>query len=333
MEELSLEAGFSGVPIEPRARNRMNNTEEGQIPMGVGNHSAQQRFIERHRKFLLEYPKLYALYTKIFVRAVEPPDENERQSLLHLSDTDPAVIAFEDRGTSGLLVFYLGRIAADDFGEILELCGNGAGFGAFIHLRGMYERIVTAMYIAKTPSEGRLFAESSAIQKMNYLPRLTTIIPDLAHKYDDAFMQQVKADADAARAKRKQSFCQKCKQPITNEAWTRVSLDVMAGAVDSDLERLYGPIYLEGTYQAHANSLGIERRLVFTGSGYQYKDISEDEAAQALHFAHRLMLKLVEFQNKHFRLHHDEEVAERFRAFNLIWTKSPEASQSTSGEA
>lgn len=307
--------------------------ETNQVPFGVGNQAAQQRFIERHRVFLLEYPRLYALYTKIFIRAVEPPDENARQALLHLSDTDPAVIAFEDRGTSDLLVFFLGRMAADDFGEILELCGNGAGFGAFIHLRGMYERLVTAMYIAKNPSEARVFAESSPIQKMNYLPRLMKVIPELTKKYDDSFMRQVQADADAARAKRKQSLCPECKQPITNEAWTRVSLDVMARTVDSDLEQLYAPIYLEGTYQAHANSLGIERRLVFTGTGYQYKDISEDEAAQALQFAHRLMLKLVDFQNQQFKLHHDEAVAERFRAFNTIWGKAPEASQSGGSES
>ena len=186
--------------------------------------------------------------------------------------------------------------------------------------------------LVNNPSEARVFVESSPIQKMNYLPRLMKVIPELTKKYDDNVLQQVQADADAARAKRKQSLCPKCKQPITNEAWTRVSLDVMARMVDSELEQLYGSIYLEGTYQAHANSLGIERRLVFTGTGYQYKDISEDEAAQALHFAHRLMLKLVDLQNQHFKLHHDEAVAERFRAFNTIWGKTPVDSSSQSGD-
>jgi hypothetical protein len=192
----------------------------------------------------------------------------------------------------------------------------------------MYERIVTAMYIANNPSESRVFAESSPIQKMNYLPRLMKVIPDLNKKYDDNFMKQVQADADAAKAKRKQSLCPRCKQPITNDAWTRVSLDVMARMVDSELEQLYGPIYLDGTYQAHANSLGIERRLAFTGTGYQYKEISEDEATQALHFAHRLMLKLVDLQNQHFKLHHDEAVAECFRAFSTVWGKAPDDSSS-----
>ena len=38
------------------------------------------------------------------------------------------------------------------------LSGNGYGFGAYKIVRGMYERVVTAMYIAKDPGEARKFA-------------------------------------------------------------------------------------------------------------------------------------------------------------------------------
>ena len=148
------------------------------VPVGVGNAPAQRRFIQRHERFLAEYPKLFELYSKMFIRTVEPPDENERQALLHLPDDAPAVIAFEDRSTADYLIFYLGRMAADDFGEILELSGNGAGFAAFIHLRSMYERLITAMYLAKKPSEARVFAENSPIYKFNYLSRLRELIPE-----------------------------------------------------------------------------------------------------------------------------------------------------------
>jgi len=300
------------------------------VPVGVGNAPAQRRFILRHQRFLAEYPKLFELYSKMFIRTVEPPDESERQALLHLPDNDPAVIAFEDRSTANALIFYLGRMAADDFGEILELGGNGAGFAAFIHLRSMYERLITAMYLAKKPSEARVFAENSPIYKLNYLTRLRELIPELKTRYDDAFMDQVRKDAEAAKATKKQSVCSKCRQPITNEAWTRVSLDVMAREVDSDLEKLYGPIYIEGTCQAHANSLGIERRLFETENGYQYKDISEDEAALAIQFAHRLMLRLVVMQNNYFKLNHDDEVQLRYTAYNAIW--STPSSPSSEGE-
>jgi hypothetical protein len=190
----------------------------------------------------------------------------------------------------------------------------------------MYERLITAMYLAKKPSEARIFAESSPIYKFNYLTRLRELIPELKTRYDDAFMDHVRKDAEAAKAKKKQSVCSKCYQPVTNEAWTRVSLDVMAREVDTDLEKLYGPIYIEGTCQAHANSLGIERRLIETGNGYQYKDISEDEAALAIQFAHRLMLRLIDMQNSHFKLNHEDEIRLRYTAYNAIWSAALSAS-------
>jgi hypothetical protein len=326
-----LERLFSREGDDWKGRNgAADDQQPPMVPVGVGNAPAQRRFIQRHQRFLVEYPKLFELYSKMFIRTVEPPDESERQALLHLPDNDPAVIVFEDRSTANALIFYLGRMAADDFGEILELSGNGAGFAAFIHLRSMYERLITAMYLAKKPSEARVFAENSPIYKLNYLTRLRELIPELKTRYDDAFMDQVRKDAEAAKANKKQSVCSKCRQPITNEAWTRVSLDVMAREVDSDLEKLYGPIYIEGTCQAHANSLGIERRLFETENGYQYKDISEDEAALAIQFAHRLMLRLVVMQNNYFKLNHDDEVRLRYTAYNAIW--STPSSPSSEGE-
>ena len=67
-------------------------------------------------------------------------------------------------------------------------------------------------------------------------------------------------NAAAAQARRKQSICPKCRQPIRQEAWTRVSLDVMAKTAEPALEVLYPQFYLEGTAQSHANMFGIERR-------------------------------------------------------------------------
>jgi len=95
------------------------------FPIGVGDIEAQKRFIERNRTFLEEFPKLFALYSRVFIRSLAPPSESERQALLHLPDDDPAVIAFEDKIMADRVIFYLGRMAADDFGEICTLSGNG----------------------------------------------------------------------------------------------------------------------------------------------------------------------------------------------------------------
>jgi hypothetical protein len=303
----------------------MNNEQhEPLVPVGVGNSPAQQRFLQGHQRYLDEVPKLDELCNKVFDRTLTPPDEGERQALLDLNlpDDDPAVVAWEDRITSSNLIFYLGVMACDDFNAVGILSGNGVGFASFVHLRSMYERLVTAMYFVKKPLEARVFAESSSINKLKFLTRLIEVVPEAKTRYDDAFMEQVRKDAEAAKAKRKQSICSKCGQPITTEAWTRVSLDVMAREVDPELEKLYGVIYLEGTGQVHANSLGMERRLVESESGYKYKGISENEASLAVQFAHRLLLKFIDLQNRHFGLGHEQAVGERVAAYNAIWGES-----------
>lgn len=293
------------------------------VPIGVGDIEAQKRFIERNRVFLDEFPKLFAFYSKVFIRPLTPPNEDERQALLDLPDDDPAVVAFEDKTMADRVIFYLGRMAADDFGEICTLSGNGRGFGSYKIVRGMYERVVTAMYIAGRPSESRAFVESSSIAKLNYLSRLLKAVPEMKERYNDEFMRRIRADAAAAQAERKKSTCSKCGQPITQDAWTRVSLDVMARAVEPSLEVLYPQFYLEGTAQSHANMLGIERRLIQKDGGYIYKDISEDEARFALHLGHHLMVKLLSMQNSYFNLGFDTEVQDRIDAFVSIWGKAP----------
>lgn len=301
----------------------MNNEQhEPLVPVGVGNAPAQQRFLHEHERYLAEVPKLVELCNKVFDRTLPQPDESERRAFLaaNLPDDDPAVVAWEDRITSSNLIFYLGVMACDDFNAVAILSGNGVGFASFVHLRSMYERLVTAMYFVKKPSEARRFAEHSAIEKLKYLNRLLEFVPSLKAKYDDAFMSEVKTQADAARAKLKKPTCSNCGHPIkAPQGWTNVALPDMAREVDPELEKLYGAIYLEGTGQVHANSLGMERRLVETESGYKYKGISENEASLAVQFAHRLLLRFIDMQNRHFGLGHEQALGERFAAYNAIW--------------
>ena len=187
----------------------------------------------------------------------------------------------------------------------------------------MYERVVTAIYLAKNPAEARPFAESSAISKLNYLKRTFEASPESRNRFSDEFMQAIERDAAAAQAKRKQYICSKCHQPVTQAAWTRVSLDAMAKAAEPALEVLYPQFYLEGTAQSHANMFGIERRLIRKGAGFSYKDISEEEAHFALHLGHHLMVQLLLMQNTYFDLGLDREVHERIDAFVAIWGGKP----------
>jgi hypothetical protein len=63
------------------------------------------------------------------------------------------------------IVYFLSKIASEDFTEVFILCGNGHGIGAFKILRGMYERVVTTFFIAKNPTEAERFWNYFSIHK------------------------------------------------------------------------------------------------------------------------------------------------------------------------
>lgn len=293
------------------------------LPIAVGSYQEQKRFIERNAAFLEVYPTLNRLSKKVFLRTLSKPDPDEVERLLTLSESDPAVTSFEDNVMAGKIIFFLGRMAVDDFGEIITLAGNGRGFGAYKIVRGMYERVVTALYIQKKPSEARIFTESSAIAKLNYLTRTFEASPESRKRFSDDFMHTIESDAAAAQAKRKQSICSKCRQPVTQEAWTRVSLDVMAKQAAPALGVFYPQFYLEGTAQSHANMFGIERRLVREKGSVSYKETSEEEARFAVHLGHHLMVRLLALQDDYFSLGLGNDVQKCADDFGAVWGAGP----------
>lgn len=218
--------------------------------------SARSRCVEPRRvkspsrisgtAFLREFPHIHVLLTKTFIRALARPSE---EAVEHLPDGDPAVVAFENKIIANRLVFYLGRTAADDFGELLILSGNGYGVGALKILRGMYERIVTAAYIAKNPSEARVFVEDDTIKKWKLWREYLTVMPELRTRYTDEQVRELEERYKAIRAKRKEETCPKCGQPKTQEAWTRITMPDMAKRADIGLAEICGcrwPNFLSG---------------------------------------------------------------------------------------
>ncbi len=108
----------------------MPSLDKEQLPVGVGDREAQARFIASNRDFLLEHPPLHGLLQKVVLRQLPSPSQGELDHLLTLPENDPAVVAFENKVMADRIVFGLGRVIVDDFGEILTLAGNGRGVGA-----------------------------------------------------------------------------------------------------------------------------------------------------------------------------------------------------------
>lgn len=293
-----------------------------ELPIGVGNPASQRRFIREHKAFFREYPQLHSLLTKVFIRSLSQPPEDELEKLEHLPDSDPMVVDFENRVMTDRLVFFLGRTAADDFGELLTLSGNGYGVGALKILRGMYERIVTAAYIAKHPAEARVFVEDDVIKKWNLWREFVAVMPGLKAQHTEEEIKGLEEQHKAVRAKRKEEVCPKCRLPKTQEAWTRATVADMAKRADPRLAEMYASCYLEGTYHTHPTAYGLGRRLRETGQGgYTFKETSPEEARKAVVLGHNLILQLLWLQNEYFNLGLKADIEERLKMFPRVWDK------------
>src|SRR5271169_6329192 len=112
--------------------------------------------MQENKKYLDEWASLRPLTEQVFLnRTIHPPSRETWEKVAHLPDDASEVRAIEDKYRTDVIVYTLGRIAVDDFSELVILAGNGWGVGALKILRGMYERIVTTAYSAQTPEASR----------------------------------------------------------------------------------------------------------------------------------------------------------------------------------
>jgi len=282
------------------------------LPISVGDVMAQKRFIAAHEPFLREFPKLQNTMETALTKSQEKVSQQTN------GEADEPE---KGEDFARPVVFSLARAVYDDFGELLILAGNGMGLGATKVLRSMYERLVTAMYISKYPAEAGTFCDQGAIEKGKIINRYKDVVPELlARDFTPDELAEIQKRYAEAKAREKVDFCNKCNQPITKEAWTRVSLDTMAREVDDELLKSYTACYLQPTLLTHATPTGLDLRLRFTGAGFEYKLLSEPEAHKALLRSHYLILKLLRHLDGYFNLELGKEIGARCTTFNVIWT-------------
>lgn len=294
---------------------------EHRLPVGIGDAYSLRRFIEANKDFLLEHPNIHALLGKASLRTLATPPQSEADVMFSLPEDNPSRLRFENRLAADVVIFGIGRIIADDFNELLVLSGNGYGIGAYKVLRGMYERLVTAAFIAKHPEEARPFVEDDSIKRWRLWQHAIEVAPDLKDSVSKEMIEHLEAEANRVKAQRKESICRKCGQPITQEAWTRVDLATMAKQSDYNLFSLYGACYLEPTFHSHATGYGLGARFSANDGSNSYKESSESEARQALQLAHTLSIYHLSLQSDYFKLRLDDEIHERAEAFLKIWKK------------
>jgi hypothetical protein len=124
----------------------------------------QEDFAARNSTFLEVLPTLTRRIDEILAtRTVHPDPRFEGES-------DEV---WQSRLIAQRLVFFLGRLAAEDFMEILLQCANGYGMSGLRLLRSMFEGVVTSLFVGRHPDQAKAFMGNTPFTSENSsrLPR------------------------------------------------------------------------------------------------------------------------------------------------------------------
>lgn len=284
----------------------------------VGDSGIHKRFLDSHVPFLQEFPEIQKLADKmwavVLARYNEPPQREQKGREL------------EDHATlrlAQIIVFYLTRAVFDSFCDLFILAGNCRGFAAKMMLRVMYEHLVTASFIALKPEEAKPFDDYAFVEKWKIWTRTVTVVPGVKDMVPKQEIEKLEKRQKEVRIQLKSEVCKTCKQPVTQEAWTRATVETMAQHVDdatgTGLVKMYAPCYSVPTSLMHPTPTGLESRIEKTDQGMFYKELPEPEAHDALMRGHGLVLRLLKLMNSYFVLGFDVELRARWNEFPKIW--------------
>jgi hypothetical protein len=241
--------------------------------------------------------------------------------------------------TSSLMertVYFLGRLAVEEFMEILLLCANGYGIGAQKLVRGMYERAVTARYLYKYPDEVRNYLDFNRVTDHK---SLLAIQSTMGH---DVFSPEqtvkIERDFEAVKGQFMVSDCKTCKTTRLNHTWSKVDIVSMARMSDENLWSLIVPAYYLPTREFHSTMGAIFSRLdpeaaardeglIFDGAAQR------DRADQSITTAHNLLLNVLDLQRECFHIQELEPLLQTcFEDFKAILTEQASSAASKSSE-
>lgn len=265
-----------------RAERELNGERGSNAPeryvLRAGNPDRWQQFAEGHHQFLLRMPNLVELSNRTFNREWATAEPLDR------------------------IVFTFGVMCWEDFEEILMLGANGYGFGCLKILRGMYERLVTASYLHRHPSEADRFLDFHYIADYK-----------VARELFDAFGND-ELPIDAIEDKRRLSDSVKdkfmrtcptkgCDKQIPAFSWTNMDLVSMAKN-DKGLSKLVGFSYYIPMTETHSSVRAMMSRMAEGESGVTLAQRTEKAAfwaSKAVCNAHNLTLQNLFLQQEHFK--------------------------------
>ncbi len=252
-------------------------------------------FQERYPLFIDRFHNLEATLASAFLRDAETTEPIDR------------------------IIFFLERLCAEEFFEILLLCGNGYGTAALKILRGMYERVVSSIYLHLHPDEVDNFLDYHWVQQH----RLTEAVLQTfgAESLPSETIEEVESNFGRVRGRFMVTDCKKCDTKRLNHTWSKLDFVSMARAVGK-VGELIVPGYYLPTRQTHSTVAAVLSRLerpptrgLIFDPGPQTKQVW-----MALSMAHNLLLHVLDLQREHFRIRMLEAKLEVCRRdYKEIW--------------
>jgi hypothetical protein len=233
-------------------------------------------FQQRNHKFLARFDNLKNALNLTFVRTIDSESPEER------------------------VVFVLGRLCVEDFFEIIQLAGNGYGYGALRLLRSLFERAVTMAFLSENPTQVDAYLNYHAVAQHKLMRALKesfgpTVLPVETLERTEREYLKVKDDYLF-------ESCSQCHAKRVHYTWNK--LDIVSMARKTDFGSLIVAAYYIPMSHAHSTVQSILSRIEKTdegGAGFN-PDAQPKEADLALKAAHNIVLGVIKTQKKFFKL-------------------------------
>lgn len=245
------------------------------IGLRAGNPEQWREFDARHPAFREAWPRLKKTLEDAFVRKVESDDPAPR------------------------LIFGLGRLAVEDFSEILLLYMNGYGVGALKLLRPLFERVVTGLYLTRHPEEAQDFLDFAYVQQRRLINHAKSSGVDVGKHGTKEQLAEVEGEYQRVKGRFLEPLCKKCGTTRDQMSWTKKDLKTLADEVG--MGSLYGTAAFWPTLQIHTTRAALDVRLEPTPDGAMFKaGPQREQADHALAHAHICLVFLLDGYNRFF---------------------------------
>jgi hypothetical protein len=235
-------------------------------------------FTLRHPRFIARFPELTRIMNQVVVRRLEHSTLADR------------------------VTFYLGRLAVEDFNEILLNAGNGYGVAAIKLLRSLYERVVTMMFLICHPEKTTDFLDYDRVHTRKAINHMAMTGVDTTQHFTAEFLAGVESRYQAVKDRFTEVVCAKCGTKRPSMSWTTTGLAAMAKQVDFAAN--YPNLAYFPTLQIHTTAHAIMTRLdQGEAGGTAFKaEPQRNQADIALSGAHLCLTVMLEEQTRHFSL-------------------------------